>query len=238
MIERKKDNPGPEKPERDRNKRNHAVREHVRRRKTATPGTRDGAEPSAKNHPTEHDDYGPLMKALGTTDRDFVDGLLEQLLTASVRGVDKFDGQELPFGLAVIKGVNPNDQMEAMLAAQAAATHRLALTYAGRLNRAETIEEQDSAERAFNKLARTFTTQMETLKRYRSGPEQKMTVQHVSVNDGSQAIVGNVTQATHRNAPAEFASATPALTDARQIPMQILSEAQRVPVRLRSKPKA
>ena len=40
----------------------------------------------------------------------------------------------------------------------------------------------------------TFATQMETLKRYRSTGEQKMTVehQHVTVNEGGQAIVGNV----------------------------------------------
>ena len=55
--------------------------------------------------------------------------------------------------------------------------------------------EQDSAERAFNRLSRTYATQMEALKRYRSGGEQNVTVQHVSVGDGGQAIVGNVTQA-------------------------------------------
>jgi len=37
-----------------------------------------------------------------------------------------------------------------------------------------------------------FTTQLETLKMYRTGGEQKVTVQHVSVNDNAQAIVGNV----------------------------------------------
>ena len=35
---------------------------------------------------------------------------------------------------------------------------------------------------------------MEALKRYRTGGEQKVTVQHVSVSEGGQAIVGNVTQ--------------------------------------------
>jgi hypothetical protein len=54
------------------------------------------------------------------------------------------------------------------------------------------LSQQDSAERAFNKLARTFAAQVEALKRYRSGGEQKMTVQHVHVAEGGQAIVGNV----------------------------------------------
>jgi hypothetical protein len=34
--------------------------------------------------------------------------------------------------------------------------------------------QQDSAVRAFNKLARTFAAQVETLKRYRGGGEQTM----------------------------------------------------------------
>jgi hypothetical protein len=35
--------------------------------------------------------------------------------------------------------------------------------------------------------------QMEALKRYRTGGQQKVTVEHVTVNDGGQAIVGAVT---------------------------------------------
>ena len=37
-----------------------------------------------------------------------------------------------------------------------------------------------AAERALNKLARTFATLVETLKKYRTGGEQRVTVQHVS----------------------------------------------------------
>ena len=61
----------------------------------------------------------------------------------------------------------------------------------------ENIPQQDSAQNAFDKLARTFAARVEALKRYRSGGEQKMTVQHVHVAEGGQAIVGNV------NAPTE-----------------------------------
>ena len=69
------------------------------------------------------------------------------------------------------------------------------MTFAERLANADTIPLQDSAERALNKLARTFAMQMEALKRYRTGGEQKVTVQHVTVGEGGQAIVGNVNQA-------------------------------------------
>ena len=57
----------------------------------------------------------------------------------------------------------------------------------------ENIPQQDSAERAFNKPARTFAAQVEALKRYRSSVEQTVRVEHVTVNEGGQAIVGNVT---------------------------------------------
>jgi hypothetical protein len=83
------------------------------------------------------------------------------------------------------------------------------MTFARRLAHVENIPQQDSAERAFNKLTRTFATQMEALKRYRTGGEQKVTVQHVSVSEGGQAIVGNVTQAQRENAPDNKAATTP-----------------------------
>ena len=75
-----------------------------------------------------------------------------------------------------------------------AAFHTATMTFARRLAHVETIQQRDSAERALNKLARTFAMQMEALKRYRTGGEQKVTVQHVSVNEGGQAIVGSGTR--------------------------------------------
>jgi len=80
--------------------------------------------------------------------------------------------------------------------------------------------QQEMAERAVNKLSRTFATLMGALKHYRTGGEQKLTVRHVSVSDGGQAIVGTITQAPRDVLPEKTPNATPALTDARQIPME------------------
>ena len=92
--------------------------------------------------------------------------------------------------------MQPKDQLDTMLAAQMAAVHMLTMNFAGRLASAVDLVQQDFAERTLNKLARTFAAQVETLKRYRSNGEQKVTVEHVTVN-GGQAIVGNVTSASH-----------------------------------------
>jgi len=131
------------------------------------------------------------MAALGTTSYDFADGLLTQLARASSKG-SKADENGINFMLAAIAGIEPKDEIEAMLAAQMAAVHMATMTLAHRLNHVDNIAQQDSAARAFNTLARTFAAQMEGLKRYRTGGEQKVTVQHVTVNEGGQAVVGNV----------------------------------------------
>jgi hypothetical protein len=149
---------------------------------------KDGAVKIAPDHPDMMMGQLLLMDAIGTHDFDFCDGLISQLAN-----VDSRTGERgLNFMLSVVKGFEPRDQVEAMLAAQMAATHNATMTFARRLNHVETIPQQDSAEKAFNKLARTFAAQVEALKRYRSAGEQTVRVEHVTVNGGGQAIVGNI----------------------------------------------
>jgi hypothetical protein len=71
---------------------------------------------------------------------------------------------------------------------------------------------------------------MEALKRYRTGGEQKVTVQHVSVSEGGQAIVGNVARAAAETAPEKIAEARPAITDSQQqTSITMTSEPEREP---------
>ena len=122
-----------------------------------------------------------LLEALGTRDFYFLDGLLKQLCNVGSHGKTA-DEKGLNFMLSVVKGIEPRDQVEAMLAAQMAATHNATMTFARRLAHVDTLAQQDSAERAYNKLARTFASQVEALKRYRSAGEQTVRVEHVTVN--------------------------------------------------------
>lgn len=132
------------------------------------------------------------MADMGTTDQDFYWGLIGQIASLGAHG-HKIDDTNSNFVISVIRAVEPKDGLEAMLAAQMGAIHAATMMLAKRLNHVDTIPQQDSAERALNKLARTFATQMEALKRYRTGGQQKVLVEHVTVNAGGQAIVGTVT---------------------------------------------
>jgi hypothetical protein len=160
----------------------------------------------ALDHPDPAAGEAHLMAALGTTDRDFYAGIVEQLGDAAAYD-GKIDEKALNFMLSAVKGIKPRDQVETMLAAQMAVVHTATLTSARQLARAGNLVQLDYAERAITKLTRTFAAQTEALKRYRSGGEPNVTVQHVSVSDGGQAIVGNVTT---RATPARTAPATPA----------------------------
>jgi hypothetical protein len=174
------------------------------------------------DHPDASIGSALLMEAIGTVDFNFLQGIFKQLVQTVSNG-QEVDEVLVNFMLSVIKGIEPRDQIESMLAAQMAAVHLATMKFARQLtNHIDTILQQDSAERVFNKLTRTFVSQMEALKRYRAGGEQKITVQHVSVSDGGQAIVGNVTHTQGESVPGN-GQPTP-LVDAQTAPMRVIDE--------------
>ena len=131
-----------------------------------------------------------LNAVMGTKNTDFAEGLFTQVVNTVSRGPNT-DINATNFALAAIAGIEPKDEIEAMLAAQMAAVHNATMRYAMLLTHSDTIRQQDSNSRALNQLARTFTAQVEALKRHRSSGQQ-VVVKHVTVNDGGQAVVGNV----------------------------------------------
>jgi hypothetical protein len=152
---------------------------------------RDGKREISVEHPQPAIAQVLLMEALGTLDRDFLIGLMAQLADAGQADRDA-DGRGLNFMLAMVKGIKPRDQIECMLAAQMAAVHIAAMASARSAALAARASPPDGAAAGFSKLARTFAAQIEALKRYRCGGGQKVLVERVTVNDGGQAIVGQV----------------------------------------------
>lgn len=177
-------------------------------------------------------DGARFMRAIGTRNPDFLNGLVSQVGNAGSKG-EYPDELGIKFMLAFIKGHEPRNEVQAAMAAQMAATHVAVMRYANRLARAESLQEQDSAERGFNKLARTFVTQVEALQRYRVVCEQKITASEVSVGNDGQPIVGAITQQAHETNLRKAAPAKPELAAARRPPMEIIGKPQRAPLPLR-----
>lgn len=153
---------------------------------------RDATAQLQPDHPDPQAAYSMAMTTtFGTASPEFMHGLLVQLANASATG-RKPDPESLNFMLAAMHGIEPADEVEAMLAAQMAAIHMATMRTVRTFNGAQTIEQFAAQTVALNKLARTFGLQVEALKRYRTGGEQRVTVKHVTVNEGGQAIVGAV----------------------------------------------
>jgi hypothetical protein len=160
---------------------------------TAAPRIKLQSQGFCIDHPDPEIGEQLMAKALGVADRDAMDGILRQLVRASVSG-GSADEVNLSFMIAMVKSLRPRDSVEAMLVAQMVSVHVMAMRCAQHLAAAEDLAQHDSAARALGRLARTFPAQIEALNRYRSQGEPAITVQNVSVGDGGKAIVGNVTQ--------------------------------------------
>jgi hypothetical protein len=95
--------------------------------------------------------------------------------------------------VAGLIGINPNDELEGMLAAQLVACHSAAMEcYRRAMIGEQTFEGRRENLSQANKLSRTHATLLEALNRHRGKGQQKVTVEHVHVHEGGQAIVGNV----------------------------------------------
>lgn len=95
--------------------------------------------------------------------------------------------------LATIQAIGPRDPVETLLATQMTAVHNSVVSFSGFLSRCENVDRAAEYEKSLNRLARTFAAQVEALNKYRVKGKQKITVQHVTVEDGAQAVIGDVT---------------------------------------------
>ena len=129
--------------------------------------------------------------AIGYGDTRLSNGFIRQLANAATRADGKMSGN-VNFAVAVIQGIDPKDTVEALLATQMAVVHGATMDASANLAQAKYVEHRDSALSAVNKLAHTFAAQVEALKKHRSAGEQSIRVEHVTVNEGGQAIVGVV----------------------------------------------
>lgn len=134
------------------------------------------------------------LTSFGTTSNEFYNMATNALVNATciVQPDKSFNGEQINALAAAMHSMKPQDEIEAMLISQMLATHFASMRMLRQTKNADTIPQQDSNGNLAIKLMRTYTTQMETLQKYRGKGQQKMTVEHVHVNAGGQAIIGNV----------------------------------------------
>ena len=102
---------------------------------------------------------------------------------------------KLNASLLIFSGMKPKDSIEAMMITQMIAVNEMALLASERALITEQPDEfvGKNMNRA-TKLCRSYASLVEALTKYRTKGQQKITVQHVNVNDGGQAVIGDVNQ--------------------------------------------
>ena len=94
--------------------------------------------------------------------------------------------------MAALQEIAPVGAIEGMLAAQLVATHMATMDCYKHLNRTNDRNTHAYHLNQVNKLSRTYVALVEALNRHRGKGQQKVTVEHVHVHQGGQAIVGHV----------------------------------------------
>jgi hypothetical protein len=149
--------------------------------------------------PPEMDQSEPLLRHLGGSQHDD----WNQVVCNQVLNAAKYPQNATPeerakqyfSHLAFLVGVEPQDVIEGMMAAQLFASHAAAME----CYRRAMLPEQSVEGRQMNltqaaKLTRANAAQVEALAKHRNKGRQKITIEHVHVYQGGQAIVGsNVT---------------------------------------------
>ncbi len=137
-----------------------------------------------------------LKAAFGTTSGAFVDAEISRLLAALRATRDDLPLEtKVNAALAVIAGVAPRNEVEALLAVQMAMTHIAAMRMLTELNRLSPHVSPAGvaiAGTVSTKLLRAFSGQAEALAKLRRPAVQVVRVERVNVAAGGQAIVGAV----------------------------------------------
>jgi hypothetical protein len=140
-----------------------------------------------------------LLDALGTRSQEFSHVFLGQIeWVCRQPGEKSLSETSLNAALAVVDGIEAENEVEAMLGAQMAGTHAVAMELLARARHSEDVLRSIAYGNLAARLLRTYTTQLEALAKLRRRGAQTVRVEHVHVHEGAQAIVGHV----HPSGPA------------------------------------
>jgi hypothetical protein len=173
------------------------VAEHVRaeRDRRLSPPKMKTSETSngLTNDTGDGHDWKRLLETFAVTDMDAAELLMRTLLESEDRSVLR--GDLLPTNglLALVHALEPQDAAETMLCCQMVLTHTQIMECQRRANiDGQTFEGRDVNLRHAERFTRIYTQQLDALNKHRGKGQQKVTVEHVTVNEGGQAVVGSV----------------------------------------------
>jgi hypothetical protein len=163
-----------------------------------------------------------LRLITGSDSEDFSYILVDQVANALWRNSDSEErSRQIDAAITAMRGMKPRDELEGMLITQLIASHNAVMECYRRAMLAEqTFEAWRENLNQANKLSRTYAALTDALDRHRGKGQQRITVEHVNVHAGGQAIVGAVTPGDGSRQSEEQTGATREITHEPGIPMR------------------
>ena len=138
-----------------------------------------------------------LQKATGTAKESTAMLIINQLVAMQVWGRKDEEVKRALAAIGLIGELQPTNATEALLAVQMFGVHEAALLFLQRATLdGQTMEGSDANVLRATRLMRLFSEQVQLMAKLKGKtPQQKVTVEHVHVHRGGQAIVGAVSTA-------------------------------------------
>jgi hypothetical protein len=100
--------------------------------------------------------------------------------------------ENIKFMYSMVRSLEPRSTLEVLRAVQISAVVLVSMRSASLAAKARTVDDLEHTVPPMNQLMRLSVKQMESYERGREGPAPTVTVSNVTVEDGGQAVVGNV----------------------------------------------
>lgn len=195
--------------------------------------------PGEKAPPATSIDASSGNEATGTKNP----ALMVRLITQAVSALwipqsanEELRNEHIQSAIALLKGIKPENEIEGMLAAQMVASHSAAMECLRRAMIADQSfagVEQNLKHAA--KLMSIYARQIDALNKHRGKGQQKVTVEHVHVAAGGQAVVGNIEATAMPSRSGDQSGTAPkAIAHTPQEPFEMNSRT-RVPAKQRKK---
>ena len=142
------------------------------------------------------EDRKGTLKAIGGSQSDNWNNTLANQAARAlwVKNCDEAErDRQLSATVAALVGISPKDELEGMMAAQLIAAHNAAMEcYRRAMLDEQTFEGRRESLNQASKLSRTCAMLLDALNKHRGKGQQKITVEHVHVHAGGQAVVGTI----------------------------------------------
>jgi len=135
-----------------------------------------------------------LVDATGVGDPKLAHLIVSQMSAIQIGGSAENKIERLTNAMAAVEEMDPKNATEAMLAVQMFGVHNAAVTFLRRATaEGQNLQGTDANVLRATRLMRLFNDQLEAMAKLKGkAGQQKVTVEHVHVHSGGQAIVGSV----------------------------------------------